>query len=386
MKILSILNVSNRENLGSDSGVIFHSIFFPECIKRGHEVVVAAPFGVNIRGINCIHHEPGKNKYDVRFRFEWDSIKHLIETTKPDIIFCHQIEQCSNIRALLVTLGLTDKVMLITYYHYIPILETQGKEIIWDSSLDHDGLAEVIFLRVLSALKTVDFFFVTSQYSRNLLENIACRYNFSYRKEKVIVMPPPVDPFFKNNNPVQFNRDRKVVLYSSRLYPQYGTDFLIDLLDHYRKSAVKFVITDFFSNKSNERKRLDQKTEEYRNFLSSHENVVVRTDGDNRVTYRDIITQASLVLGPYRKNANWSMSMLDAFMLGVPGISPNLASFPEFTPSKLIYNGKNDAIQLIDRLLYDATFWQESSNECLEIYEQFMPEKIVNIFFESLQK
>jgi glycosyl transferase family 4 len=120
MKILSILNVSNRDNIGCDSGVIFHSLLFQECARRGHMVHVAAPFDTAIAGTQHVFHEPGTSKYDVRFRFEWDKYWELIEQTDPDVVFCHQVEQCASIRALLVTMGLSQRVRLVTYYHYLP--------------------------------------------------------------------------------------------------------------------------------------------------------------------------------------------------------------------------------------------------------------------------
>lgn len=387
MKILSILNVSNRENIGSDSGVIFHSLLFPECQKRGYEITIAAPFEIKIEGAKHVFLEPGKNKYDVRFRFDWDTYRKLIEESKPDIIFCHQVEQCANIRALLVALDLSEKIKLVTYYHYLPALDVVDDNIIWDPSLNHSGLAEIIFLKVLSALKMSDIFFVTSEYSKSFLEHLAKRYNFPFDTQKVVVMPPPADPFFELEKPIGFRGNQKTVLYSSRLYEQYGTDFLLEIIERYKNSDVKFVVTDFFSNKSSERKKLDTKTEEYREFLRNQDNVIIRDDGDNRQIYRDeIVADASLVLGPYRKNANWSMSMIDAFMMGIPGIGPNCASFPEFMPSDLIYNNKEDAIRLIDRLLSDKVFWENASEQCRKSYQRFMPSEITHIFFNAFEQ
>ena len=384
MKILSILNVSNRENIGSDSGVIFHKLLFSECIKKGHEVIVASPFEVEIEGVRNVFHESGKSKYDVRFRFDWDKNKELIESTQPDIIFCHQIEQCANFRALLVTLGLSEKIKLVTYYHYLPALEVIENSIVWDPSLNHEGLAELILFKVFSVLKSADVFFVTSHYSRDFLFNLADRYHIEFDKETVTIMPPPADPFFELDEPVSFNTN-KTVLYSSRLCEQYGTDFLLDVIDHYKGSDVKFLITDFFANKSSERKKLDTKTEQYRDYLRQHENVIIRDDGDIRKIYRDeILRSSTMVFGPYRKNANWSMGMIDAFMMGIPGIGPDFASFPEFMPPHLIYSDKSGAISLIDRLLGDKSFWSESAEMCRESYSDFMPEKIAKIFLNAI--
>ena len=200
-------------------------------------------------------------------------------------------------------------------------------------------------------------------------------------------MPPPADPFLELKKPIGYRDNQKTILYSSRLYEQYGTDFLIDIIKHYENSNIKFIVTDFFSQKSQERKGLDTKTEEYREFLRNQDNVIIRDDGDNRSTYRDdIVANASLVLGPYRKNANWSMSMIDAFMMGIPGIGPSCASFPEFMPSNLIYDNKDDAIKLIDKLLFNKDFWERASEQCRKSYQRFMPNEIAQIFFSALEQ
>ena len=385
MKILSILNVSNRENTGSDSGVIFQRLLFTECIKDGHEVVVASPFEVEIENVQNVFYEPGRSKYDVRFRFDWDKNRELIESINPDIILCNQIEQCANFRALLVTLGLSTQIKLATYYHYLPVLEIRERTVVWDPSLNHEGLGELILLEVFGALKSADVFFVTSEYSRNSIFALADLYNISFDDDKIVIMPPPADTFFETQKTVRFDPAKRAVLYSSRLYEQYGTDFLLDIIKYYSSRDVKFIITDFFPNKSTERKKLDTKTELYREFLRYQRNVVVRSDGDMRIIYRDeILRSSSMVLGPYRKNANWSMGMIDAFMMGIPGIGPDFASFPEFIPPQLIYTDKASAIALIDRLLTDERFWNEASGICKTSYSAFLPRNVADLFLDAV--
>jgi hypothetical protein len=388
MNILSILNVSNRENPGSDSGVIFHKILFEAISNSSLKISIASPFIFDLPSVNFIEFEPGLNKYDVRFRFDWDKYKNLLETTNPDIIFCHQVEQCSSIRALITAMGKEKQIRLITYYHYLPALEiVEGNEVIWDPSLNHSHLAEIIFLKVVSALMSCDLFFVTSQYSKRFLIRLLKRYNISYAIEKIIVMAPPTDPFMSSSTKNINTQMNKNILYSSRLYEQYGTDFLISIIEHYKNTDVKFTITDFFSRKSAVRKNLDTKTEQYRDIIKNLPNANIVTNGDVRRIYRDeIVSCASLVLGPYRKNANWSMGMLDAFGLGIPGIAPNFASFPEFTPSELLFSNKQEAIYLIDKLLCDLSFWNMASEKCKSQIYRFSPEVTGKIFMEALNK
>ena len=116
MKILSILNVSNRERLGADSGVIFHRLLFERLARAGAECVIAAPVDLALQNVRWAAFESGSNKYDVRFRFDWDATAQLLVAEKPDVLFVNQVEQTSHFRALLVTLGLPTR--LIAYCHY----------------------------------------------------------------------------------------------------------------------------------------------------------------------------------------------------------------------------------------------------------------------------
>ncbi len=387
MKILSIINISNLENIGSDSGVIFHRTLFTECVKLGYEIVIASPVDLNIANTKHIKHEVGKSKYDVRFRFDWDRNKELLLKIRPDVLICHQIELTSHYRALLTTTGL-NHIKLLSYYHYLPMMEIKGDEIIWDPSLNHNGLAEIIFFNIISAIKTADVLFVTSMYSRKMLIDCCAKYHITIPQEKIVVMPPPADPFFLLDKPMLTQcLNSNTVLYNSRLYEQYGTDFLIEIIEHFKNTNVKFMVTDFFQNKNGERKKLDIKTEWYRNYLKEHPNVVVRYDGDIRHVYRDeIIANSTVVFGPYRKNANWSMGMIDAFMMGVPGIAPRFASFVEFVPDSLLYDTKKEAIFLLEKILQDDKFRLNTIDQCKEIYSKFLPEKIAKIFFLVVKK
>lgn len=382
MKILSILNVSNREKIGCDSGVIFHRLFFGELIKNGYQCAIASPIKLHIPKIKDIFNEPGKNKYDVRFRFDWDYQKKMIEQQKPDILFVNQIELVSNYRALITTLDLNIKIA--TYYHYIPIFEIKHGKIIWDDSLNHSGLAEVILFRIVSALKTSDYFFVTSQYSKKLLIQACNIYNVEISKAKIRVLPCPADIYLINNNISIFPK-KKTILYNSRLYKQYGTDFLIDIIDYFYKKNYKFIVTDFFSKTNKERKKLDKNVEKYRSILKNKKNVIIRTDGDIRKIYKnEILKKASICMSAYRKNANWSMGAMDCMSMGIPVICPNFASFPEFTPHLLLYNNKGEAIALIYKLLHDKLFWLKCSKLCKEKVKKFYPKVMVKKFIRFL--
>ena len=379
MKVLSILNLSNREGWGCDSGVIFHRLLFSRLEQCGWQCKIASPVELAIPRVQDIPFEVGSSKYDVRFRFNWDAFADLVTSNKPDILFVHQVELTSSVRALLVTLNLAPK--LVTYCHYWPILRFDEGEIEWDSSLNHSGLAELILLRILSAARSSDHFFVTSSFAKSLLSRAAERYRFNIDQRKVHILPCPSDPAFLVDSPRVY-RGSKKVLYNHRLYKQYGTDFFIDIASHFVKSGLTFVVTDFFSDRSHTRRLLDPSIDEYRLLLSEIPNVSVHADGDTRSNYRRLMDDIDIAMAPYRINANWSMSAVDCLGMGIPTIGPNVASFPEFIPKTLLFNSKAEAITLIERLFCDSTFWRDCSARGQQIAKAFSADTAASAFMQ----
>jgi hypothetical protein len=345
---------------------------------------VASPVALKIPNVRDINLEVGSDKYDVRFRFDWDSLGRLLKTEKPDVVFAHQVELTSHFRALIVALGLD--ATLVTYCHYWPIYTIAGDgEIEWDPSLNHSNLAQVILLRILSAALTSDYFFVTSEYARSLLMEAARRYNVDVEPEKVHVLPCPADPDFLSTKPRELLGTKKV-LYNHRLYRQYGTEFFIDIASYFEGSEVEFVVTDFFSYRGASRKALDPYIDAYRSKLRSMKNVTIREDGDIREVYRtDILLKVDLGVGPYRLNANWSMSAVDCLGLGIPVIYPNIASFPEFVPKALLFRSKDEAIALMTRLLSNREFWTLCSRQSQAKVLRFTADNICTEFLKILR-
>lgn len=378
MKILSLLNLSNKEKVGSDSGVIFNRLFFGELVKHGFKCTIASPIKFTTPKIRNVFYDPGSSKYDVRFRFDWDFHKNLLFKEKPNLIFVNQVELTSNYRALLLTTGYQAKIA--TYCHYLPIIAIRDSKIEWDSSLDHNNLAKVILFKIFSAYEQADYFFVTSNFSKSLLIDAAKQFNLILDKDKIMVLPCPTDPYFITDEKRSFP-NTKQVLYNHRLYKQYGTDFLIQLIQELQDENIKFVITDFFSKRNADRKRLEKTVDEYKQQLSKFKNVLFRIDGDDRQAYKNkIVLNSDIGIAPYRVNANWSMGSVDCLGMGIPVVAPNLATFPEFVPKVLLFDNKEQAIKIIKRLLSDEAFWRKCSEESKKKVRKFLPNVMVQKF------
>src|ERR1051326_2132816 len=114
-------------------------------------------------------------------------------------------------------------------------------------------------------------------------------------------------------------------------------------------------------------------------------NVIVRTDGHDRKTYRqEIVENVDLGLAPYRLNANWSMSSVDCMGLGIPVAAPSIASFPEFVPRELLFSTRDEAIALLDRLLSDRDFWARCSVRSVEFAKRFVADTTCQRFLEVI--
>lgn len=383
MKLLSFLNVSNRERPGCDSGVIFHRLLFSRLPASAWSCVIASPLKTGVDRAEDIFFEAGHSKYDVRFRFDWDAAATLLQTQHPDFVFAHQVELTSHFRALLITLGSAAK--LITYCHYWPILAIESdRTIVWDASLDHGGLAEVILFNIFGAVRTSDFFFVTSHFARTLLIRAADIYNVSLPLDRIHILPCPADPEFLTAEPRRWRNGRRV-LYNHRLYRQYGTDFFVELARELAPAGIQFVVTDFFAARNASRQALDSSVAEYRAALQSMPNVIIRSDGDDRTIYRhDIVENSSAALGPYRLNANWSMSAVDCLGLGIPVACPNVASFPEFVPPELLFTSRAEAATLLERLITDRRFWETCSRASQNLVAQFSADAAANTFVATV--
>lgn len=388
MKVLSILNLSNRDNLGTDSGVIFHRLLASHLKKLKWKLHIASPCDLKIEYANNCYLELGYDKYDVRFRFEWDRFQVLVEDISPDVILCNQSELAANVRALLVASG-NNHIKLCTYIHYIPIerIDNTGK-IYWDKSLDNGSLAEIILLRILESLVVSDKLFVSSKYIEKIILRACKIYGFKNTQGKISKMPPPADPFFNKKRVHKIDKIQKsYVLYNSRMYEQYGADFILKLMSYYQDSGVFFKVCDFFKNKSERRKKLDPKGVWYYKQLKKLSNVDLDARGGDRKVYRDeIMTNAAFLLGPKRENSSWSMALTDGFGMAIPGLAYNAASYPEFVPKGLLYKDIGDAIAIIDRLRNDVTFYSSAMNACRENYLRLMPTDVFDIFTSAVKK
>lgn len=145
MRLLSYLNVSNGEDLERDSGFLFQRALLEELALR-HEVTLVAPIGTGrlLERVATIELEWPSSKYAVRLGWPWLGLAHALQDhPAPDLVLNNQSELTAALRLLLFEVYSTP-VPIVTYFHYLAVLERDGGTIV-DPSLDDLGSGPILW-------------------------------------------------------------------------------------------------------------------------------------------------------------------------------------------------------------------------------------------------
>lgn len=380
MKILSFLNVSNRQKIDADSGYIFFNILSPFFSQGKNSFTFVAPIPLDDPFCKHIPFELGDNKYAVRFNFPWAKIVNIINEEKPDVVIVNQIELIPNYKAVLETIG--SKSIIVGYAHYIPFGIDDFGNTYLDPTLDNGGIGKSIKLSFMAGLLSADLIFTHSMTSLGLIKKLHTDLGIAYCDEKYIINPPPRDPKFvsTSNTPI-----KNKVSYNHRLYANYGGDFFVDLANLLtEKFAITLNVFDVLGERSKERKNLDPSVEIIKEKLSKISQVNI-IDMD-RKSYREELKESLFAIAPLRKNAVWSMSCIDAMGMGIPVIAPKIAWFDEFFPEHFKFDSLESAVSLVDKLLTDELFWEKASVESIKKTEELVPMNIANKFLDNFER
>lgn len=385
MKILSILNISNKDDIHCDSGYIFQRILSEQFSKNGDEYIVAASDCEQFKNtknpyINKKYIKLGTNKYSSRFDFDSIEFEKLLKETTPDIIFNTQVELTSAIKSVLIWNKMD--IPIVTYCHYPALWANNPKSKIpeIDESLNCGNIGHSILFDIFGALKTSDAFIIQSNFAKSLIEKAAKFHNIQYKND-IQVIAPPADPIFLDKNSY-INRDIKLnFIYNHRLYKTYGTAEFIELFNKiYKKTGIKCIISDPMINRSKERQKLNSTPSEFRETMRNSQAFIVSNKNTNRNNYKKLLLQSFAGFAPLRRACVWSMASIDCMGLGIPVLAPNYAAFPEFIPPELIYKDYRKLETIVNRLINDEKFRYKMSKKCFYNATKFSAEKIANKF------
>lgn len=383
MKVLSIINISNYEDILSDSGFIFNYILASMFVKDKSEYAIVLPSQVKSceKFANCkiYYSDIGTTKYESRFCFNWNNFKKIILDFEPDLIFLNQCELTAALKGLLISIK-KENIKILTYCHYPALHIDENNNPILDTSLNNNNLGQNIIFNILSAVNIADIFVIQSQFAKNLLFNYAKKHNFNFNKN-INVIPPPLDEALYNPKPIglkKYGKEEFLAVYNHRLYKTYGADFIIKLIQNNPQN--KFIVCNPMANRSKERNNYNSTPVENYEKLVSMQNVIGVNGSESREKYKECLQYGQVGIGCYRKACVWSMSVIDCFCVGIPVIAPNFAAYVEFVPEFLRFNNIQEASQLLQKLSSDKNFYKQAIKESREILKKLTPSHIYSQF------
>lgn len=382
MRILSYLNISNIDDIESDSGYIFNYTLANSFQSKGHVFGIIIPeklrqVQTRFSDVQTFYIDMGTTKYESRYRFEWSATSDIISDFNPDILFLNQVELTATFKVLLQSIQ-KEPAKIFTYCHYPAIHIDSNNEVVIDYTLNDHDVGENIIFNILSAINIADVFAIQSAFARNLLIDFAKKHSFDLRKT-IEIIPPPYDDKLYDTKITEKKSNR--ILYNHRLYDSYGTSHFIDFVA--ANPDLSFIVTDPMSNRSTSRSKYNNSPQDNRYILDSFDNVKV-INGGNRIEYVDAIDTCRLAIAPHRTACVWSMSIVDCFCRGVPVIGPNIAVFKELLPEELLFENCEEERNLIQKLISDDDFWSLCVHRCQERLNELSPMSISGKILNSL--
>lgn len=394
MKIFSYLNLSNPSNLEADSGYIFQKLLFLSILDKcpDAEIYFLCPPGtpkiddrvhmVKLMPLDC-------NKYSVRFYFPWYRLKKELSFLKEiDIAIINQSELTSNFRALFSVVG-NNTVKIFAYYHYFPIedLPKNGK-IVYQETLNHKHLAEIIFSRQVEAMSSADYCVTCSKYGKEFFIENAKATGKSINVDKLRNINPPISLKEAAENYTDEKFDAKTIVFNHRLYKHYGTAEIFEWLNEFYsvRKDFKVIVTDPTGNRSEERNRLSPDVVELKNKLQCLPFVSFKYM-QSHADYYKVLWKSNIGLAPIKPSALWSMSAVDFMACKKPLLAPTMACFPEMLNNRknLLFNNKGEFFTKLSNLLDNAKLYKAESDYCYQLAQNYTDSKVADKFLELFE-
>jgi len=383
MVIVSLLNVSNPESLNTDSGYITQRLIGTELAARGHKFILLAPVHAR-EPFECHYTSMGHTKYEVRFGVNYRDLycklrRVLKKYGAIDWVWVNQPETIAAIRAILSELG-SDDTRIFTYVHYLPVLRYQEGELVWDPSLNDGNLAPVIMNRIAEGCNLADAVGIHTEFGKKLLLSAAAEARATVDGAKISVMPIAADPMLiRNKPPVMENIQDTLFGYPNRLYAHYGTGEMFKYFEMMRQDLpLKVWISDQINSRSRLRQRLDPSTAAVAQKIRSCRFVVRFHDQKDRQLYRDIISRSSVIFGPNRTAALWSLSIIDAMGMGIPVMAPDAGGYREMLPQSCLWSDYEDLSNKVYNIIKNERTWLDIARKNYDRSLQYRPAVVVN--------
>ena len=382
MKILSFMNVSNKEKLSTDSGYVFYNTLADALIAAGHKFTFVGPAPLKCPDAGYYDMDFGRNKYEVRFQFGMHEVAEILLEEEPDIIIANQMELIPHFHVCLERMGNTHT-RIVGYAHYIPYDIDFNGYLLEDPSLNARGLNPAIIHAFISGVEMADRIFVHSETALKLIEDGCKAVRRPFDRSRFVLAPPPRDPALVCSD-IEMPSSNTAI-YNHRLYAHYGTEEIIELIPELVALGVDVKVLDILGERTPERRKLDPTPDLYRKRLKEMEGVTLTTEGTDREKYRQLLQGARFGLAPVRQNCPWAMSCVDCMGMGKPVIAPNIAWFREGIPRQLLYETRSQAVGIAYRLMSDDEFYLKMAHASKEATDALTPQVIAGKFLATFE-
>ncbi len=388
LHVVSVLNVSNPQQLDSDSGYITQVLFGQELLRRGHQFCLVAPLGGQAT-VPCQYLKLGESKYEVRFGFPYAAFRKVLKQMlakwgRIDWIWVNQPETMTAVHAVKQELGLAGTKIFV-YVHYLPVLKFCSSvgarggggemEWAWDPSLNDGQLALPVMRRVAEGCQQADAVGIHAQFGKEMLAGVAGAIGLPLDSNKIHVIPSATDPFLVSCESSKFPRASPLLFgYPNRLYAHYGT---AEMFAHFgrlcQQWGAKVWVTNPTRRRSAVRKGLDSESASVEEAVLAREFVVQFPAVPSRPEYRRWLLRSAINFGPNRQAALWSLSVIDGMGLGVPSLAPAAGAFPEILPPQCLFGDAADLDFKVQRLLEDEDLWVATAEESRARARRYLP-------------
>lgn len=326
MQLVSYVNVSNPDALQADSGFIFQKLLAEELQARGHRILLLAP--AEAEALTTVPVVPVRSpltKYHARFACDWSELSDVMREhwSGTDALLVNQPELAAPLKAMSYVEGGCE-IPVVTYVHYLPLLNSPDQPTLLDPSLDDGGLGRWTLGLLRTAVESSDLCIVGSRFGRRLIESHVGR------PSRISVIPPPTDARLRELASIPPRGNILRLLYNQRLYDHYGTRQLFAELDRLAGEGVPFevVVTAPTQWRSSARRALAQDADLLLDALGTRPYVRITTAFD-RAKYRELVSEVHAGLAPCRKAPLWSMAMVDVLTAGRPVYAPREGGYAE---------------------------------------------------------
>lgn len=326
MHLVSYLNVSNPDALPADSGFAFQRLLLEELQERGHRVLLLAP--AEAASLTTVPVRPVRSpltKYHARFAFDWSGLDEVMRHrwADVDVLLVNQPELAAPLKAVAYVDSGRD-IPVVTYVHYLPLLNSPHEATLVDPSLDDGGLGRWALALLRASVENSDLCIVGSKFGRHLIETHVGRPG------QIDVIPPPTDARLRSVVSTPPASETLRLLYNQRLYDHYGTQHLFAELDGLADEGVRFevVVTAPTQWRSSARRTLAPDADILLDSLLKRPYVRIATALD-RAAYYEVVAGVHAGLAPFRKAPLWSMAMVDVLTAGRAVFAPREGGFAE---------------------------------------------------------